>query len=445
LHATLSPMKGIEHILASRFGLSGRGVALLICAALFHASLGLSLRTGWWHRFTFDSTVTHGRLGWDFYALYQAGRNVLTGVSVYESADHLIDIVVPRHTPYRYLPLPACTLGVALNLVRAPVAYYLWVAFLQILLAVCAVAAWRVGGGGDRGAPLAAIWLLYTPVYLEYYMGQFSLVQAALILVMLLAAGAGLRRGHAPWRLNVAWAASLLWKQNTGLFAPLLLRQRRWRTLLVGGAAVVLLSAPYLIWYPEALGSFAGNLVSGPPGHQLGNHGVRQLLYGLSTTFLPAPDWPGHQLIQQLWVGLVLALTLWATWRQPTDDLVMPLCLWTASYFMLYHHVWEHHYVLLLPVYTVLLARERSPWLWLLLAFTAIWTPYRLIDPQGLAAVDASMRWTPLSPRWLHLLYHASKAGPTLVLWGMLWRWVAWGRAAWGGAGAQRSLDGAAS
>jgi len=96
-----------------------------------------------------------------------------------------------------------------------------------------------------------------------------------------------------------------------------------------------------------------------------------------------------------------------------------------TSFFLLYHHVWEHHYVLLLPVYTVLLARRSSPCWWALFVLTALWTPYRLFDPTGLAAADASMRWTPFSPRLLDIAYHASKALPTLLLWGMLLRRVA--------------------
>ena len=58
-----------------------RGRVLLALAVAFHLSMLLSWRLGLWNRFTFDSTATHGRRGWDFYALYQAGRNVLTGVT----------------------------------------------------------------------------------------------------------------------------------------------------------------------------------------------------------------------------------------------------------------------------------------------------------------------------------------------------------------------------
>jgi hypothetical protein len=55
-------------------------------------------------------------------------------------------------------------------------------------------------------------------------------------------------------------------------------------------------------------------------------------------------------------------------------------------------------------------------------ALIAIWTPYRLVDPVGLAAYHAPMRWTPLAPPLVDVLYHASKAAPTLALFAWLVR-----------------------
>jgi len=161
---------------------------LLLLAVVFHLSLLVSWRVGFWNRFTFDSTATRGWRGWDFYALYQAGRNVLTGVSAYQTDAVKIDLVVPFHTPYRYLPLPACTLGVALNALSPLWAFRLWVAVIELALLGCAWVSWRLGGGGRRGCVLATMWLCFTPHYLEIYMGQFSLIQSALVLLMMVSA-----------------------------------------------------------------------------------------------------------------------------------------------------------------------------------------------------------------------------------------------------------------
>jgi len=387
--------------------------ALLAVAVVFHLSLLASWRLGFWNRFTFDATSTRGDRGWDLFALYQAGRNVLDGLSAYESDNEKIHIVVPRHTPFRYLPVSAYTVGVALNAVDPLWAFRLWVAFLEATLLTCACLSSRLGRWASERALFAGMWLVFTPYYLELYLGQFSLVQAAFILLMMLAWESG-QRG---WWVDAPWTASLLWKQNTGLFLPLMVRLRRWRGLAVAAAAVVVTSAPYFARHPEALRAFLANFRSGPPSAQLGNLGVRQLLYSVTSALWPTWTPETHSMVQMTWVALVVAVTLWLTLRPVSPDVPMLLCLWTATYFLVYHHVWEHHYVLLLPVYVLLYRRTGSAWVLALYALVAVWTPYRLVDPEGLAAYHMPMRWEPLESAWLDVTYHASKALPTLALW----------------------------
>lgn len=387
---------------------------LLAAALLFHLSLLVSWRVGFWNGYTFDSTATAGRRGWDFYALYQAGHNVLTDISIYQSDNDKIDVVVPLYTPYRYLPLPAVTLGVLSNLVSPLWAFRLWVAAVEVVLLACAYLSWRLGGGGRRGVLLAALWLCFTPFYLELYLGQFTLVQAALIFGMMLLSA----RPAMGARFHAIWAASLLWKQNTGLFLPLYLRLKQWRALFLVGAAVVALSAPYFLFYPDALPAFLGNFSSGQPAPNLGNLGVRQFLYSVTSALAPAMSPQAHTLLQNGWVALVVVVGLWLTWRDRRPDIVLHLCFWTTTYFLVYHQVWEHHYLLLLPVFVLLYHRTGSWVVLLLYALVAIWTPYRLIDPQGIAAIHGPMRWIPLEPRIVDVLYHASKAVPALALWG---------------------------
>ena len=393
-------------------------------ALLFHLSLLLSWRLGTYHRLTFDSTATHGRRGWDFYALYQAGHNVRMGISAYESDNEVIDVVVPHYTPYRYLPLPAYTLGVLLNTLSPLWAYRIWLLTVEFVLLSCACLSSRLGRSPVERALLASLWLVFTPYYLELYLGQFSLVQAAWVLGILLLSprGGGRSSGHRTERIGVPllWMASLLWKQNTALFVPLYLRLRRWRTLALAAFVVAATSLPYFWLYPSSWPAFAANWGAGPPGHQLGNLGVRQWLYSLASALGPGLPPEAHLWLGRAWVVLVLAVALWATWRSPFPDERLYLCLWMTTFFLVYHDVWEHHYVMLLPVYAVTIAKGESRWLWLLYALTACWTPYRLLDPQGLSAYHMPMRWTPLQPRILDVVYHASKALPTVALWGHL-------------------------
>jgi len=390
----------------------------LALALLLHASLVISWRGGVWNRFAFDTVATGGRRGWDFYALYQAGHNLWQGISIYESDNERLDVVVPWYTPYRYLPPMAATLGVLANALPARRALIVWVTLEEMILLGCAWASWRMGRSAGERLLLAAMWLCFTPFYVETYLGQFSLVQAALLLALLRPWALSALPSRS-WRYDLSWAASLLWKQNTALLAPLWLRLRRWRILAVGAVAVLASSAPYFLWDPAGLNAFAGNFKAGTPAPNLGNLGVRQWLYSLLAALWPSLSSGAHARWQAVWVATILGLMLYLTWRRPPHALWLG-ALWMSGYFLIYHDVWEHHYLFVVPIYVCLVRQSGSRFLILLWALTAIWTPYRWIDPLGVAAYHTPMRWTPLEPRWLDVVYHASKALPTLCLWGWI-------------------------
>jgi len=169
--------------------------------------------------------------------------------------------------------------------------------------------------------------------------------------------------------------------------------------------------------YPSALGAFLQNFRASVPAPQLGNLGVRQLLFSALSAISPALTPAAHIAVQNSWVAVVLGVALGLTLLRPRAEPADSLCFWLATFFLLYHQVWEHHYILLLPVFTSMYLRVGS---WPTLLFylpIALWTPYVLIDPGGRAAYDAAMRWTFLEPRSIDVLYHASKALPTLLLW----------------------------
>ncbi len=251
--------------------------ATLIAAILVHTLMLISWRTGSWNPLFFDATVTHGQRGWDFYALYQAGHNVLTGYSVYDSDGTRIDMVIPggTYTPFRYLPVVAYTLGALFNLVPPIWAYRLWVASVEATLLLCAALTWRLIPDPNRRARLTAMWLCYSPFYLELYMGQFSFVQGALVFIMLLLA---LHDRLDTW-FDLTWTVSVLWKQNTALLAPLMARLGRWRALALTALAVMLTCGPYFALYPGSLRAFGRNFSGEPPWFQLGNMGLRQLAF----------------------------------------------------------------------------------------------------------------------------------------------------------------------
>ena len=390
-------------------------VLLLVVAIIWHGSLLASWRTGLWNRFTFDSTATHGRKGWDFYALYQAGHNALQGISIYESDNDKIQVVVPVYTPYRYLPAPAYTLGILLNRFTPLTAFWIWAIFLEVLLLYCCWRSWRLARTANEAVMLAVLWLLYTPYYLEIYLGQFSLVQASFIFLMMCWSDLPMP----GWRFDLVWLASLLWKQMTVLFVPSWIIWRRWRGLAVAVLGLAVCSIPYFLVFPAALTVFLRNLVS-MPGPQLGNLGARQLLYAITIALAPNLPPDTIMLIQWVWIIAVLLTSLGACLAARGQSRGLQIALWTVAFLLVYHDIWEHHYVLLLPVFVLLYRHRRSLWVLVLYGLIAVWTPYRLIDPQGLSAYLMALRWTPLQPSWVNITYHASKALPAVALWGYL-------------------------
>lgn len=388
---------------------------LLVVSIIWHGSLLVSWRIGLWNRFTFDSTATQGRKGWDFYALYQAGHNALQGISIYESDNDKIEVVVSVYTPYRYLPTPAYTLGILLNLTTPLIAFWIWTILLEVLLLYCCWRSWRLARTANEAVMLAVLWLLYTPYYLEIYLGQFSLVQASFIFLMLCWS----ELPALGWRFDLVWLASLLWKQMTVLLVPSWIIWHRWRGLVVAALGLAVFSIPYFLVFPSALTIFLRNLVS-VPGSQLGNLGARQLLYAITIALVPNLQPDVIILIQWVWIFAVILFSLGACLAAGGQSRWLQIALWTVAFLLVYHDVWEHHYVLLLPVFVLLYRQRRSLWVLVIYALIAFWTPYRLIDPQGLAAYLMALRWTPLQPAWVNVGYHACKALPAVVLWGYL-------------------------
>ncbi len=393
---------------------------LLAVAVLIH----LAMLVGWrWQQplvpYFFDATVLSGGRGLDFYSIYQAGYNARHGADVYEGDSAQVDIVVPYFTPYRYLPVVAYSVGAALSLFTPLTAYKLWVVLVELTLLACAFGSWRAARDPNVGTRLAAMWLAFSPFYLELFMGQFSLVQAALILGLLLMAMDDVWMGG-------LWLASVLWKINTIVFAPVFLRQRRWRTLLVTALVVALTTLPYFLVFPAHWRDFwlnnFGNTIA---GHELGNLGFRQLVFEMLAAL--GASAVGQRLAQLLTVGVAAGVALYLTFRPAKANgrwglapfhspLATYLSLWLVAFFLVSPQIWEHHYVMLLPV-LVVAYKQKPHWLialvWLLLALP---TPFGFVGLQPVIAANHDLRAFALEPAWRPLLQHASKALPAAAL-----------------------------
>ncbi|HVP38305.1 MAG TPA: glycosyltransferase 87 family protein [Candidatus Saccharimonadales bacterium] len=402
------------------------GWAALAVAVLVHAAMLESVASGRLNRLFNDSTHRKGQAV-DFFTVYWGSIQGARGASLYTY--DLPHGAAPHEPPYaysnfRYFPGFAFTIGRLLTLLEPWPAYWLWVVLVEIGCLVGAWWSWRLAaqwgaaGGWRLAAP--ALWLGFTPYYLELYMGQFTLVLAVGILGLLALAEAGRER-----ELGRTWVLTLLWKFATALYVPVFHRLRRWGVLAAAAGAVALFTLPYFALHRADLPRFARYFVMGLGAKtHAGNHGLQTLASVVAEALWP-PAWALHAGPTELplWRGGMLVLTLAlvvAAWRRTLRgrlDVPLMLCLWTAMYFAVSRDVWEHHTLLLLPVLVWMLARLPRRRAGVLVAgvLLALPSPFVLVDVPGLPPeADPEPHWT-LAVR---LVYHAARALPAAwLLW----------------------------
>lgn len=338
----------------------------------------------------YDSDVNQ-HTGCDFFALYLAGRALPRGGDIY--AGNPPQKITPCCFAFRYLPV-AAILGVPFSILSPRNAQLAWLLFLELLAVLCAVATFRLIGG-EAGAVMAAGWLAASPLYLEFYMGQFNLVQAALLFGALFWA----QRGRAG-RAEAALVGGMLWKMTAWLALPSLIIHRRWRTVIAGALIAVGSLLLYGYFTGQSLSFFWRNFQPDELVRVLtrGDLGLPALLHVLAGDRLPG-------IAAYVVPGAVVLLTLLIALRGREASLSDHLALWFTAYFFVYPTVWEHHYLLLLPSLVYLFARTRWAVLYLPLLLLALPTPYLWAGPRG-------AEWQGYWP----LLYHGSKLAAALLV-----------------------------
>lgn len=135
-----------------------------------------SLIFGFLNPFFNDSSHRVGQ-GADFYAFYQAGYNVIRGLSPYDENSKYF--VVPYFYKYRYLPFFAYTFGIMFNIFPYQVAYWIWVIVLIIFICYTCLITNKICIllKTPQWVRTIAIgmWLCFSPIYIELYMGQITL------------------------------------------------------------------------------------------------------------------------------------------------------------------------------------------------------------------------------------------------------------------------------
>lgn len=332
---------------------------------ILHISVLVSVRTGCWDEYFFRTTNNKIIQACDFFAIYIAGHDLLEGRTIYSSMNDNPDYldIVPYYCPFRYLPVAACV-GVALNLFEPWTAYSLWIILSEILfLGSIAVLGYHFGTMRHLHIA-AAMYLIFVPFYAELFLGQFNLLQSVLILGMILSAAGGRMRG-----MRWFWTLSVLWKINTVLCIPALLRWRTWKQVIWMLVIVVITSAPYFVMHFEDITKFFFTNVRIPGRLDLAQLGINfgfadvevvgnVSVQGLITQTTMQSLGYRHIVVNPYYNfiswGIFMSIGILATMRAGKSRLPECLCMWVVMFFMVYTNVWEFHYLMLLPVITFL-------------------------------------------------------------------------------------------
>lgn len=152
--------------------------ALLALGIAVHLLFLLSLRFGWLNPL-FNDTMHRFGPGGDFFSIYAAGVKARAGESVYTVGGHVES--VPYAYAFRYAPLVAYTVGAALSCLPAIIAYAVWLIGCELALLRNVRLTLDMAPDRRTGQVAAALWLLFTPYYLELFVGQFTFITASLV------------------------------------------------------------------------------------------------------------------------------------------------------------------------------------------------------------------------------------------------------------------------
>ena len=372
----------------------------LIIAFAIHIVFILSLILGFLNPLFHDSTYRLGQ-GADFYAFYQAGYNILLGLNPYEKIPGYV--VVPYSYNYRYLPFFAYTFGIVFNIFPPLIAYWLWVVIILVLIWYTCWLTLRICNNLNKPKWIAYVaigmWLCFSPIYLELYMGQTTLFVGLLTFFSFYAESKNREREGA-----ILWTLGSLVKYMPYLLTPAILCSGRTRkviyNILLSILAIVSFGFVFFIYFLD----YNIDATSGLFTHN-GNFDFKSLLYIIGNSFTQNDSWflNNNRLINIILISTFFGLSTLATIY--TKDYLVAVSLFACSYFLAFSGIWEHHFTFILPFLIILWIRDENRKFWFLIfLLLALPTPFYFFEIFNL--------WDfPFS-----LLYRSSKTLPMLIL-----------------------------
>jgi len=372
----------------------------LLSAFVIHVIFILSLIFGFLNPLFHDSSYRLGQ-GSDFYAFYQAGYNILFGLNPYDKIAGYI--VVPYSYNYRYLPFFAYTFGIIFNIFPPIIAYWIWVVLILILIWYTCWLTFRICKSLDKPRWVAYIaigmWLCFSPIYLELYMGQTTLFVGLLTFFSFYAEYKKKEKSGI-----ILWTLGSLVKYMPYLLTPAILCSGRTRkviyNILLSILAVISFGLVFFIYFLNYNLDAAGNLFT----HN-GNFDLKNLIYLFGRIFTQDDNWflNNNRLVNIILISSFFGISILATIY--TKDYLIAASLFACSYFLAFSGIWEHHFTFIFPFLIILWIRDDNRKLWFLIfVLLALPTPFYFFDLFNL--------WDfPFS-----LLYRSSKTIPILIL-----------------------------
>jgi len=389
-------------------------LVFLTIAITIQIQFVFSLWTGTLNFLFYDTRYLVGQAA-DFFSYYQAGHNILNGIGCYTIPDPL---AVPYLYPYRYLPYFAYTFGVVVNLAPPITAYWLWVALLVGFVWLAALRTRSLAKALNRpnweGYIGMGIWFMFSPIYIELFVGQVTLM-AAVFVFFALTTHSLVDGRKERGTMTIFWIAGSLTKVIPYFIAPVLLAAGRVRTVLVAVMVTVLaiVAVPAGL---EALRFFldfnAARATYVTP--YIGDHSLKMLLYYVLGE--PGTDF---RVITGLLIGIFFGLATCATFY--SRDVWSCAGLFSTSYFFIMLDVWEHHYTFLLPflVLAWFRARPGEKKRWIPFALALLMSIPMLPIVQVLSGLGSGVHPITLGIEW-QIIYHSSKVVPALIFFGWL-------------------------
>jgi len=361
---------------------------LFLAALILHGCMLFSLHYGFLDPLFHDSAPNMKGRGADFFTFYSSGRYYLEGKDLYTYPEHTI--VPYAYLYFSYLPVFGMAFGSAANLFSPHKAYLVWVAATEFLLLINLFITYRLCRKFAPRAflPAAAMWLGFTPYYVEIFMGQANFFMASAVFFMCVAF-----TGQKKFRAGFWWIVSLFVKMATLILIPLLWIHGQKKTVLIGISLILLTTALYFItmpgktttisfksapdrdlvpWkiearqkkFPKITEQVLDRTVYIPISDRLPDISVprglflligRQFLKPGTLSFASNPgvsSFVFNLAGSMTWVHVVkivvllfsLGLTIG---KRPSFN--QGVVLWIFTFFIAYTFTWEHHFVILLP------------------------------------------------------------------------------------------------